>query len=573
MVPVLNGEGFIRRNLEVVARELEAAGLAYEIVVVSDGSVDDTIREASAANAENVRVVHYDRNLGKGHAVRTGLVATKGSIVGFIDADLELHPAALPRFVAAVRERRLDAAIGSKRHPESSVSYPTHRRVYSWLYQQLVRVLFRLDVRDTQVGIKMFRRELVDAVAPHLLVKRYAFDLELLAVARDFGFTRIEEEPVRLEFSGELSGLRFVPIAQALWDTMAVFYRVRILRYYRRRRALVRPGDGAEAPRTVLVAVVDDRPAAPGALERTLAAVERLEQQPTRVVADVPEGNGAVGAPLGERRARLLAGAGEDAVAFFRPGSLPVTTWLGRLIPLLSSAGVVAAGGPVVCAQDGTLRTAVSSSIYESLFALGRSSRLHVPGNLRVGEMQDLANLLIRREAAVASGGFGAATQRDEDAVRSLARGGLVVGAPDAVVVRELPPVVAPLLRHAARAAAEGWGTSLARDGRSDAGGALRAPLATAALVLMVARSPRARRAGVAGYACALAGASGLAALKHRSPAVGLAFAGAVPLVHAARLAGAAAAFTGRVLRRRREPAMAARTRLAYAPPTASPRE
>src|SRR5215210_4441788 len=170
VVPVLNGEGFIRRNLEIVARELDAAGLEYEIVVVSDGSVDDTIREASAVDASNVRVFHYDRNLGKGHAVRTGLAAAKGSYVGFIDADLDLHPAALPRFLEAMRERDLDAVIGSKRHPRSEVSYSRRRRFSSFLYQQLVWLLFRLDVRDTQVGIKLFRRELVDAVGPHLLV-------------------------------------------------------------------------------------------------------------------------------------------------------------------------------------------------------------------------------------------------------------------------------------------------------------------------------------------------------------------------------------------------------------------
>ncbi len=78
------------------------------------------------------------------------------------------------------------------------VHYPRSRRVGSWLYQQFVRLLFKLDVRDTQVGLKLFRREVAEEVLPLLLVKQFAFDLEFLAVARALGYGRIREEPVPL---------------------------------------------------------------------------------------------------------------------------------------------------------------------------------------------------------------------------------------------------------------------------------------------------------------------------------------------------------------------------------------
>ena len=87
---------------------------------------------------------------------------------------------------------QLDFAIGSKRHADSVVHYPRSRRIASWLYQQLNRVLFRLDVRDTQVGVKVFSRGVVDEVVPLLLVKQFAFDLELLAVATALGHGRIQ---------------------------------------------------------------------------------------------------------------------------------------------------------------------------------------------------------------------------------------------------------------------------------------------------------------------------------------------------------------------------------------------
>src|SRR5262249_7355408 len=130
-----------------------------------------------------------------------------------------------------------DFAIGSKRHPDSKVHYPRSRVVTSWMYQQLVRVLFRLDVRDTQVGLKVFRREVAREVMPLLLVKRYAFDIELLAVSRAFGFDRVREMPISLDYRFTGSGVRSAAALHAVVDTLAVFYRLRILGHYQRRLA------------------------------------------------------------------------------------------------------------------------------------------------------------------------------------------------------------------------------------------------------------------------------------------------------------------------------------------------
>src|SRR5204862_601510 len=105
--------------------------------------------------------------------------------------------ASIPAYLDVARRDRLDLAIGSKRHPASVVHYPPSRRVASWCYQQLNRLLFRLDVRDTQVGLKVFSRRVADEVLPLVLVKRYAFDVELLAVARSLGYDRVRELPVR----------------------------------------------------------------------------------------------------------------------------------------------------------------------------------------------------------------------------------------------------------------------------------------------------------------------------------------------------------------------------------------
>jgi glycosyltransferase involved in cell wall biosynthesis len=243
VVPVYNGGDEIVENVTVI-RRAAAGDLPPEdvqLIVVSDGSIDGTTERLLEAQSDvDMHVIHYDRNGGKGYAVKLGALEATGAWIAVVDADLDLDPSAIPGYLETAQRERLDFAIGSKRHPDSFVYYPHSRRIASWLYQQLNRVLFQLDVRDTQVGLKVFSRDVAENVVPLLLVKQFAFDLELLAVARAMGYRRVRELPVRLEYRFTGSEVRSKAVARALWDTAAVFYRLRILRtYQRRRRALL----------------------------------------------------------------------------------------------------------------------------------------------------------------------------------------------------------------------------------------------------------------------------------------------------------------------------------------------
>lgn len=245
VVPVFNGGDAIVENLGVI-RSAALGSLSpddVELIVVSDGSIDGTTERLLEAQSDiDMHVIHYDHNLGKGYAVKMGALASRGRWIAVIDADLDLDPAAIPTYLATAQREELDFAIGSKRHPDSVVYYPRSRRIASWCYQQLNRVLFRLDVRDTQVGLKVFRCEIAEQVVPLLLVKQFAFDLELMAVARAFGFRRVRELPVRLDYRFTGSEVTSMAVARALWDTAAVFYRLRILHHYQRTRRTLQRG-------------------------------------------------------------------------------------------------------------------------------------------------------------------------------------------------------------------------------------------------------------------------------------------------------------------------------------------
>jgi glycosyltransferase involved in cell wall biosynthesis len=232
IVPIFNGDAYAAENVRTIVRTLETLGAEFEVLVVCDGSTDRTAAEVEALEDARVRVLDYALNQGKGHAICFGVRFARGRLVGWLDADLDIEPRAIVDAVRRFQHAEIDAVIGSKRHRDSQVDYPAHRRLLSWLFQLLVRALVQVNVRDTQVGAKVFRREMLDVVAPLLLIKRYAFDLELLAVGVEFGFDRIEEMPIRLDYRFTGTSIDRHAVQRMFLDTLAIAYRIHLRHWY-----------------------------------------------------------------------------------------------------------------------------------------------------------------------------------------------------------------------------------------------------------------------------------------------------------------------------------------------------
>lgn len=237
VLPAYNEASCIGKNLHELVRTLRHAYSEFEVIVVDDGSTDGTAGEARFATAAipEVRVIRYDRNAGKGAALAKGALFASGEYVVFLDADLDLHPGQIQLFVESMQVANADAVVGSKHHPMSEVfNYPAVRRLYSFGYYAFVRAMFGLPLRDTQTGLKIFRKQLLHDVVPRLVAKRFAFDLELLANAYRLGYAMIDA-PVRVEF--QRSGrINWRDAVKTMVDTLAIFYRMHVLRYYNERR-------------------------------------------------------------------------------------------------------------------------------------------------------------------------------------------------------------------------------------------------------------------------------------------------------------------------------------------------
>lgn len=232
ILPAYNEGKDIVENLQRVREVVSETG-NFELVAVDDGSKDNTAQELERARSliPELKTVILKQNVGKGHALREGFAATTGDVIFFLDADLDLPPEQMEVLWKTMKRENSEVVIGSKRHPLSVNDYPAQRRMMSATYFFLVKILFGLPIHDTQTGIKLFRREVLEKCFPKMLIKSFAFDLELLMLAHHYGYM-IAEAPVVVKFHYKLGGIGMQTARDIAWDTMALFYRLRILRYY-----------------------------------------------------------------------------------------------------------------------------------------------------------------------------------------------------------------------------------------------------------------------------------------------------------------------------------------------------
>jgi glycosyltransferase involved in cell wall biosynthesis len=233
IIPAYNESELLSATLGETIAWLTGSGLHFQIVVVDDGSSDQTYTIAQGFARQNDRIcpVRSERNQGKGFALKFGTDFATGRYVAYFDADLDISPGQIGVLWTTMEETGADAVVGSKRHPASRIDYPFTRQVISAGYYAIMRLLFGLPLHDTQTGIKLFRREMLMNVLPRLLIKRFAFDLELLACAHRLGY-HIVEAPVVLQFNRPENRITWQDIRTVGVDTLAIFYRARLLRYY-----------------------------------------------------------------------------------------------------------------------------------------------------------------------------------------------------------------------------------------------------------------------------------------------------------------------------------------------------
>ncbi len=198
MLPAYNEGARIGATLDSILTFAAQQGWNAEIIVVNDGSRDNTgdvVRE-HALTRSNLRLVENPGNCGKGYSVRNGMLHARGDVLLFSDADLSSPIEEALKLFSALQQGA-DIAIGSRwLRPElQTTRQPLRRRIFGRVFNLALRIILRLDFKDTQCGFKAFSRHAVDVIFPLQKIERWGFDPEILFLARMFGF-RTKEVPV-----------------------------------------------------------------------------------------------------------------------------------------------------------------------------------------------------------------------------------------------------------------------------------------------------------------------------------------------------------------------------------------
>lgn len=230
IIPAYNEGKSIAFDLSKIIDSLDKVTRDFEIILVNDGSKDNTLEEISKIKDKRLKIKSYEQNKGKGYALKYGFNFVKGNFITFMDADLDINPDSLKNFFKYMEFHNADIVIGSKRHPQSKVYYPLFRRILSRVYQIIILILFRLNVSDTQSGLKLLKYNCAKDLMRRVTIKKYAFDLELLVNAKRRGY-KVVEAPIVLDYKFNTT-LKLNSIFRIFIDTLGVAYRTYILKYY-----------------------------------------------------------------------------------------------------------------------------------------------------------------------------------------------------------------------------------------------------------------------------------------------------------------------------------------------------
>ena len=501
-MPAYRLAGTIADNVRRV-RDLLAGQVPFEIVVVDDGSGDGTaaaIQSVADESPDVVRPLILDTNAGKGNAVRRGFYYSRGTHILLLDADLDLLPEMIPGFFDVMQRDGADIVIGSKRHPDSQIDYPFMRRLASRVYYGIVKLLVGLPTTDTQTGMKLFKREALQWSFDRMLVKRFAFDLEMLSIAYEHGF-KVSEAPIKMHFGDKMGSLSFAAVRSVMTDTLAIFYRLRLIRYYQHVELselssppprvsviIACPGpstyldeaiDGLSRqtlPPHEIIVLPDEAPPAEPRLEvreqetgngeqgtgngeqgqispisHLLSSISYLPAGPTRIpIRVVPTGRVR---PAEKRNFGIKLATG-DVIAFLDDDASPQPQWLAQACRHFSRDKVGAVGGPAITPPSDPSLARLGGEVYESPLVSGTARFRYVSERVRKVDDIPSCNLLVRANVLREVGGFNTRYWPGEDTILCLdivRRGHEMVYDPFAIVFHHRRPLFGPHLRQIGR--------------------------------------------------------------------------------------------------------------------------
>jgi glycosyltransferase involved in cell wall biosynthesis len=197
VLPAINEADIIEQTVDTISRKLKAYGCVYEIIVAEDGSTDGTDKKAAelSENLPYVRHIHGEKRLGRGRALKNSFKQSNGNILVYMDADLATDIEYLTQLIDAVTVEGYQLATGSRRLSQSKAKRTFTRTATSKVYNSMVRLFLRSNIKDHQCGFKAFQREILLPLLDEVEANHWFWDTETIVRAQRKGY-QIKEIPV-----------------------------------------------------------------------------------------------------------------------------------------------------------------------------------------------------------------------------------------------------------------------------------------------------------------------------------------------------------------------------------------
>ena len=219
VIPAYNEEKRIAHSIKKVLSYMKKKKYDFELIVVNDGSKDKTEEKAKSIKDKHVRLISYSPNKGKGHAVKIGMLAAKGDLLLFLDADLSTPIEEIEKFIPLTKN--YDVVIASRALKESQIKVhqPFYREIIGKVFNKMVQLLAVWGIKDTQCGFKMFTKKAANIIFKRQRIHGWAFDVELLFIAKKYRL-KIKEMPVTWINEGDS---RVSPIKSSIQMFIQIF--------------------------------------------------------------------------------------------------------------------------------------------------------------------------------------------------------------------------------------------------------------------------------------------------------------------------------------------------------------